>query len=95
MAWKRKIRFTMHAPFGRCATLYEAFKKKNIDVDCIIICINRGGGWVPVKFLLPHQFYEDDLKKFQEGIGDTYHGEICAFPVDAKSYVTIAKQEYA
>jgi len=49
-------------------------------VGAMIVCINRGAGWKPVRFMLPHQFYQHTLND----LAAEYPGikAIAAFPVE-------------
>ncbi len=56
------------------------------DCDLIIVCTNNGGGLVPVRLLLPHQLYREDLKKLVE---QTNAREITIIPARSEEYFDV------
>ena len=60
--------------------------------DLIILCGNKGGGYVPYRCLLPHQVYLKDIKeKFKESDFEA----IFVLPVKSKNAFLIAgKDDY-
>ena len=57
------------------------------DCDLIILCGNKGGGYIPYRCLLPHQVYLKDIKKtFEEEKFEV----IYVIPVNSKKSFKIA-----
>ena len=64
--------------------------ERRSDEDGIITMINRGGGLVPQKLLLPHQFYLRDLLNLINSDMDI--DEVVGVPISSKNYCTMWKR---
>ena len=79
----------LHKTCGKGDTFGECFDL-NISEDCVILCRNSGRGWVPFKFLLPHQVYLQDLKDDLKENGDA-STIYAVFPVNSYNYIKVAE----
>lgn len=57
------------------------------DCGAVVLCANYGGGLKPLKILLPHQIYKEDLEKLLE---DRTIREVVVIPIRSEEYLTIA-----
>ena len=79
---------TSSIPQGRSVKI-KGLPKTN---ELVIVCGNKGGGYKPLRCLLPHQIYEENLKKWFEEDG---FESISIFSVKSSENILVAvKNEY-
>lgn len=82
----KMLRTTHATTFGEMVE----FSRAEIPTQLIVVCTNRGGGWVPRAVLLSHQLYTEKISEWLEE--DPHINEVVAFPLAHDAYVEVWKR---
>jgi hypothetical protein len=78
-----QIRTTSAVPFGDSFSIKDKIPK---DCQSIVVGVNTGTGIKPLRLMMPHQLYAEDVKKIFNEYGNT--ASIAIIPI--RSYETFA-----
>lgn len=62
------------------------------EATVVVLCCNKGYGLEPIKVLLPHQIYKEDLQKYKKESPDIESFTI--LPVNHKEYIEIKEEKW-
>jgi hypothetical protein len=57
------------------------------ECDVMVVCVNEGHGLIPVRLLLPHQLYAENIRDLLKKYPDC--NEILCVPAKSKHYVKV------